>query len=61
MTIIVHKKIVSALAHEVSELSVKEVWEFVDTLKAIEDTANYTYSGIRQRIRFNDETGEYDE
>jgi len=42
------------LAHKVSNLSVKEVWEFVDTLKEIEDTANYTYSGVKQRIRFNE-------
>ena len=54
MTIVIHKTKASKLAHEVSKLSVKEVWEFVDTLKTYENVGNYTYSGVKQRIRFNE-------
>jgi hypothetical protein len=35
MTIVIHKTEASKLAYEVSKLGVKEVWEFVDTLKTI--------------------------
>ena len=54
MTILIHKTEASRLAYEVSKLSVKEVWEFVDTLKTYENVGNYTYSGVKQRIAFNE-------
>ena len=53
MTIVIHKTEASKLAYEVSKLGVKEVWEFVDTLKTYEDVGNYTYSGVKQRTAFH--------
>jgi len=37
MTIVIHKTEASRLAYEVSKLNVQEIWEFVDTLKNLED------------------------
>jgi hypothetical protein len=60
MTILIHKTETSRLAHEVSKLTVKEVWDFVDELKKLEDVANTTgqgnfnFSGVKQRIAFNE-------
>ena len=64
MTILIHKTESSRLAHEVSKLTVKELWEFVDNLKRFEDVANITgkgnfnFSGVKQRIAFNEYTEE---
>ena len=60
MTILIHKTEASRLAHEVSKFDVQELWEFVDTLKKLEDITNitgngkYNFSGIKQRIAFNE-------
>ena len=60
MTVLIHKTEASRLAHEVSKFDVQELWEFVDTLKKLEDitnvtgNGNYNFSGIKQRIAFND-------
>ena len=60
MTILIHKTEASRLAHEVSKFDVQELWEFVDTLKKLEDIANvtgkgnYNFSGIKQRIAFKE-------
>ena len=64
MTILIHKTESSRLAHEVSKLTVKELWEFVDNLKRFEDVENITgkgnfnFSGVKQRIAFNEYTVE---
>ena len=60
MTILIHKTEASRLAHEVSNLNVKELWEFVDTLKKLEDITNvsgegnFNFSAVKQRIAFNE-------
>ena len=60
MTILIHKTEASRLAYEVSKLNVQEIWEFVDTLKNLEDVANTTgqgnfnFSAVKQRIAFNE-------
>jgi len=60
MTILIHKTEASRLAHEVSNLNVKELWEFVDILKKLEDITNvsgqgnFNFSAIKQRIAFNE-------
>ena len=60
MTIVIHKTEASKLAYEVSKLNVQEIWEFVDTLKNLEDITdstgqgNYNFSGVKQRITFNE-------
>ena len=60
MTILIHKTEASRLAHEVSKFDIQELWEFVDTLKKLEDIANvtgkgnYNFSGIKQRIAFKE-------
>jgi len=60
MTILIHKTEASRLAYEVSKLNVQEIWEFVDTLKNLEDVANTTgqgnfnFSAVKQRITFNE-------
>jgi len=60
MTIVIHKTEASRLAYEVSKLNVQEIWEFVDTLKNLEDITdstgqgNYNFSGVKQRITFNE-------
>ena len=64
MTIVIHKTEASRLAYEVSKLNVQEIWEFVDTLKNLEDITdatgqgNYNFSGVKQRIAFNGLNGE---
>jgi hypothetical protein len=64
MTILIHKTEASRLAYEVSKLNVQEIWEFVDTLKNLEDVANTTgqgnfnFSAVKQRITFNEFKGE---
>lgn len=64
MTILIHKTKASRLACEVSKLDVQEIWEFVDTLKNLEDITdatgqgNYNFSGVKQRIAFNEYTKE---
>ena len=65
MTILIHKTEALKLAHEVNKLTVKELWDFVDELKKLEDVANTTgqgnfnFSAVKQRITFN-ETREQD-
>ena len=60
MTVLIHKTEASRLAHEVSKFDVQELWEFVDTLKKLEDitnvtgNGNYNFSGIKQRIAFKE-------
>ena len=60
MTILIHKTEASRLAYEVSKLNVQEIWEFVDTLKNLEDVANTTgqgnfnFSAVKQRITLNE-------
>ena len=60
MTILIHKTEASRLAHEVSKLDIQGVWEFVDTLKKLEDITNvsgegnFNFSGVKQRIAFNE-------
>ena len=58
MTILIHKTESSRLAHEVSKLTVKELWEFVDNLKRFEGKGNFNFSGVKQRIAFNEYTEE---
>ena len=59
MTILIHKTEALKLAHEVNKLTVKELWDFVDELKKLEDVANTTgqgnfnFSAVKQRITFN--------
>jgi len=67
MTIVIHKTEASKLAYEVSKLNVQEIWEFVDTLKNLEDITdatgqgNYNFSGVKQRIAFHlEEVDEWD-
>ena len=60
MTILIHKTEASRLAHKVSNLDVKELWEFVDILKKLEDITNvsgqgnFNFSAVKQRILFNE-------
>lgn len=60
MTILIHKTEALKLAHEVNKLTVKELWDFVDELKKLEDVANTTgqgnfnFSAVKQRITFNE-------
>jgi hypothetical protein len=60
MTILIHKTEASRLAYEVSKLTVKGVYEFVDVLKNLQDIANQTrqgnhnFSAVKQRIAFNE-------
>ena len=60
MTILIHKTEASRLAYEVSNLNVKELWEFVDMLKKLEDITNvsgkgnFNFSAVKQRIAFNE-------
>ena len=60
MTIIIHNTEASRIAYEVSKLNVKEVHEFVDVLKNLQDIANQTrrgkhnFSAVKQRIAFNE-------
>ena len=60
MTIVIHKTEASRLAYEVSKLNVQEIWEFVDTLKNLEDITydtgqgNFNFSAVKQRITFNE-------
>lgn len=60
MTILIHKTETLKLAHEVNKLTVKELWDFVDELKKLEDVANTTgqgnfnFSAVKQRITFNE-------
>jgi len=66
MTILIHKTEASRLAHEVSKFDIQELWEFVDTLKKLEDITdatgqgNYNFSGIKQRIAFNEYKENYE-
>lgn len=56
----------SQIAQKVSQFGIYELWEFVDTLQKLEELTNvsgqgnFNYSGIKQRIAFNDfkENGE---
>ena len=60
MTILIHKTEALKIAHEVNKLTVKELWDFVDELKKLEDVANTTgqgnfnFSAVKQRITFNE-------
>jgi hypothetical protein len=64
MTILIHKTEASRLAYEVSKLNVQEIWEFVDTLKNLEDIThatgqgNFNFSAVKQRIAFNEYKGD---
>ena len=59
MTTNKHKTEALRLAYEVNKLTVKELWDFVDELKKLEDVANTTgqgnfnFSAVKQRITFN--------
>lgn len=54
----------SQIAQKVSLFGIRELWEFVDTLQKLEELTNvsgqgnFNYSGIKQRIAFNDSNGE---
>ena len=52
--------IVSIIKSYLNNLNVKELWEFVDMLKKLEDITNvsgkgnFNFSAVKQRIAFNE-------